>query len=176
MTEHTTTTTTLHTRANRLLDTASFITLATCNDTGTPWASTVNYVVLRSPLRLIWYSMTQAQHSINIDRQPMLSGSIFRTDLGELSPPAGLDGLQLLGDGRAVPDEEAAAIHTLYYRLNFPDPELRKSWELPLTDFLTGGRRRFYEMRPHSLWLLDLDQWREDKVDQRIAVDISQLA
>lgn len=167
--------TVLRERTSRLLDTAAFITLATCNDAGVPWASTVNYVVLRSPLRIIWYSMIRAQHSINIKRQPLLSGSIFRTDLGEASPPAGLDGLQLLGDGRALSNEEVKDIHALYYQLNFPDPEVRKSWELPLEDFLEGGMRRFYELRPHSLWLLDLDQWREDKVDQRVEVDISLL-
>lgn len=167
--------TSLSQRANRLLDTTSFITLATYNDARTPWASTVNYVVLRSPLRLVWYSMAQAQHSINIERHPLLSGSIFRTDLGDSSPPAGLDGLQLLGDGRSLPDGEARDMHSLYYRLNFPDPDARQAWELPMEEFLEGGPRRFYEIRPRSLWLLDLDQWREDKVDRRIAVDIAML-
>ncbi|MFG6178779.1 pyridoxamine 5'-phosphate oxidase family protein [Halomonas sp. THAF12] len=162
-------------RANRLLDSASFLTLATFNDTMTPWASTVNYVVLRSPLRLVWYSMIQAQHSLNIERAPLVSASIFRTDLGDESPPAGLDGIQLLGDGRSLSDEEARDMHPLYYRLNFPDPAVRQAWELPLGEFIGQGPRRFYEIRPRCLWLLDLERWRADKVDQRLAVDIDSL-
>ncbi|MGI9574715.1 pyridoxamine 5'-phosphate oxidase family protein [Alloalcanivorax xenomutans] len=157
-------------RATRLLNSTRFVTLATVSPDGTAWASTVNYVVLRSPLRLLWYSMTRARHSSNIHDNHDVAGSLFRTDLGEAAPPVGLDGLQFQGTCRPLPDQNTHDAHRDYYSENFPDPEVRRQWQLPVEQFLNGGGRRFYEFKITRLWLLDLQQWTEDKVDQRVEI------
>lgn len=159
-------------RATLLMTSARFITLATAYTGGRPWASTVNYVLLRTaPLRLVWYSMRRAQHSRNIETGSEVTGSIFRTDLAAEQSPVGLDGLQLAGSARAIPEPEAAGVHAEYYRRNFPDETVRRQWMLPLAEFTDTGPRRFYELTVERLWLLDLARWLEDKVDARLEIE-----
>lgn len=160
-----------HERVELLLQTAGFVTLATVDAAAIPWASTVNYVLLREPeLRLVWYSMRDAQHSRNIEEGSVVSGSIFRTDLTPEQSPVGLDGIQLIGRGGAVPDSRAENIHAEYYRLNFPDEAVRKEWMLPLEQFTRSGSRRFYELSVEKIWLLDIERWLADKGDYRSEV------
>ncbi|MFC6340235.1 pyridoxamine 5'-phosphate oxidase family protein [Pseudomonas sp. CCM 7891] len=157
-------------RCDRLLHTTRFITLATASAHGAPWASTVNYVYRTETESLLWYSMSDSLHSRNIEQEPNISGSIFRTDLGDSAPPVGLDGIQLSGFARAIPDNEIEIVHKDYYRINFPDKDTREQWMLPLSDFNKSAKRSFYELRIRQLWLLDLERWSYDKNDQRIEV------
>lgn len=165
--------TSLVARSRTLIDTARFMTLATASSDGA-WASTVNYVPLDGPLRLVWYSMRQARHSRNLRGDARVSGSIFRTDLGAASP-IGLDGVQFAGTAREIPDGEAARYRDDYYRLNFPEAAVRAQWMLPLAQFVGDGPRRFYELTIERWWLLDIDRWLIDKEDRRIAVDVGEL-
>ncbi|WP_124376980.1 pyridoxamine 5'-phosphate oxidase family protein [Pseudomonas synxantha] len=159
-------------RCRRLLCTTRFITLATASVQGSPWASTVNYVYRRQTESLLWYSMSDSLHSQNIDHDPNISGSIFRTDLGTSAPPVGLDGIQLSGFARSVPDDEIEVVYEEYYRTNFPDVLTRAQWALPLSDFKKNGKRSFYILTIQRLWLLDLERWSYDKNDQRIEVEL----
>lgn len=162
-------------RADLLLRTTRFVTLATLSGDGEPWASTVNYVpLLDGPPRLIWYSMREARHSRNIDARPLTTGSLFRTDLGP-SAPLGLDGLQFTGLARAVESNRIQEVRDHYYRLNFPDETLRRQWMLPEQQFNGDGPRRFYELTIRDWWLLDVERWLHDKVDQRIALPSPEL-
>lgn len=161
---------TLAERCDRLLNTTRFITLATVSAQGAPWASTVNYVYREETGTLIWYSMSDAVHSRNIEHEPHITASLFRTDLGESSPPVGLDGLQISGIAHFVPDNEVSLIHEYYYRKNFPDEQVRARWALLLSDFHRAGQRSFYEFEPKQLWLLDLERWEIDKKDKRVEV------
>ena len=165
--------TTLVARSRTLLDSARFMTLATSGVDGA-WASTVNYVALRDPLRLVWYSMRDAAHSQNLRRTPRVSGSIFRTDLGAASP-IGLDGAQFVGTAREIPPGDAVRFRDDYYRLNFPDAAVRAQWSLPLAQFVDGGPRRFYALAVERWWLLDVDGWLVDKEDRRVEVDAARL-
>ncbi len=166
---------TLIARSRTLLETTRFITLATVSDAGEAWASTVNFVPLRGPLRLVWYSMRAARHSRNIDARRRIAGSIFRTDLGNLSP-IGLDGAQCSGPCRVIPSEELSGIHLQYYERNFPDPGIRQAWMLPPAEFTDAGPRRFYELTVERWWLLDIDRWLIDKHDGRIEVSVADLS
>lgn len=161
-------------RSRRLLGNARFMTLATISPQGEPWASTVNYVCGYRPLRLIWYSMRDALHSRNIAAQPRVSASVYRDD-PETGSPIGLDGGQLSGVCRAVPDAGVAAVHQQYYALNFPEESLRRQWMLPLEQFRGDGPRRFYELSIERWWLLDIERWLQDKQDRRIEVALPQL-
>lgn len=157
-------------RCLRLLNTTRFVTLATVSADGEAWASTVNYVYRSETQTLLWYSMSDARHSRNIEQVSVLSGSLFRTDLGAEAPPVGLDGIQFCGTARSVPDDEVQSAHESYYRINFPDERIRAQWVLPLAEFKQSEKRSFYELTIEQLWLLDLDRWSYDKNDQRIEV------
>ncbi|MBC3215921.1 MULTISPECIES: pyridoxamine 5'-phosphate oxidase family protein [Serratia] len=161
-------------RSLYLLNSARFFTLASQRAGDIPWASTVNYVPLFNPLRLVWYSMSSARHSRNIGLRAEVSGSLFRYDMQETSP-LGLDGAQFTGSAREIPQNECEHIHQDYYRLNFPDALERARWQLPLHEFYGGGPRRFYELLIGDWWLLDIEGWLQTKEDRRVPVDLSLL-
>ena len=94
------------TRAQQWLEVNQYMTLATSDASGSPWASTVWYAarqLSRSPesldVELLWLSRPEAQHSRNLEQRPELGISIF-----DSSQPAGTgDGLQLAARGELVP-------------------------------------------------------------------------
>ncbi|SDT83166.1 Pyridoxamine 5'-phosphate oxidase [Streptomyces sp. TLI_053] len=158
-------------RSTHLLDHGRFTTLATVGEDG-PWASTVNFVALRDPLRLLYYSLHRSRHSRNIDARPDIAGSVHL--LG--TPGFGLDGAQFTGRCEAVPAAEVPWHRQVYYELNHPDPEVRAAWLLPEPEFTGDGPRRFYVVHVRRWWLLDIDRWLADKHDTRVEVDLARLA
>jgi uncharacterized protein YhbP (UPF0306 family) len=164
-------------RSHFLLENARYITLATNDQAGNPWASTVNYVVLYQPLRLLWYSLRAAKHSRNIEVKPEIAATLFSTDprLAEDETHVGVDGAQLFGTAREVDPEELNKYHQIYYTKNFPDPEIRNEWMLPLEDFHSEGPRRFYLLEPQQWWLFDKERWVRDKSDTRLEVPLTYL-
>jgi uncharacterized protein YhbP (UPF0306 family) len=159
-------------RCDDLIEHARFMTLATRGPDG-PWATTVNYVPMREPLRLVWYSLRAARHSRNIEVDPAVSGSVFRTGVPN---PLGLDGAQFTGTARAVEAGELEELADFYYRRNFADEQTRKQWRLPLAEFREDGPRRFYVVTVTAWWLFDLDGWLTDMNDRRVAVDLAALS
>ncbi|WHM40938.1 pyridoxamine 5'-phosphate oxidase family protein [Streptomyces sp. BPTC-684] len=158
-------------RSHFLLANARFMTLATSDGTS-PWASTVNFVALYRPLRLLYYSLHTAQHSRNVERHPVIAGSIYMTGLAGF----GLDGAQFTGRCRVVGPGSLTEYHRAYYELNFPDDDTRSAWLLPEQEFHGAGPRRFYVVEVLHWWLLDIERWLVDKHDQRIAIPIETLA
>lgn len=159
-------------RSNTLIEHARFFTLASRGPDGI-WASTVNFVPLREPLRLLWYSLRDARHSRNIDAHSEVAGSVFRTDL---PTQLGLDGAQLTGTAGAVEPDGPDDFYNLYYERNFPDEQTREQWRIPLDEFRGAGPRRFYLLTVAEWWLVDLDLWLQTKNDCRIAVDLAALS
>ncbi|RFU39941.1 pyridoxamine 5'-phosphate oxidase family protein [Actinomadura logoneensis] len=157
-------------RSHHLLANARFMTLAT-TDGDEPWASTVNFVALYRPLRLLYYSLHTARHSRNVANNPLVSGSIYMTGL----PGFGLDGAQFTGHCLAVGPDQLAQVHRTYYELNFPDENTRREWLLPQSEFHGTGPRRFYMVQVRNWWLLDIDRWLVDKHDQRVEVPVQDL-
>lgn len=161
-------------RSLSLLKNARFFTLASRSLAGEVWASTVNYVPLFTPVRMLWCSMRTAKHSENIRQHAYISGSVFRTDLQGVSP-LGLDGAQFSGICREIPGHESAEAYHYFSLNNFPDEALRKEWMPPLDEFVGKGARRFYEVKITEWWLLDIDFWLETRQDRRIPVDLSMI-
>ncbi|WP_031465038.1 pyridoxamine 5'-phosphate oxidase family protein [Sciscionella sediminilitoris] len=159
-------------RSNVLIETGQFVTLAT-HSPENAWASTVNFVPLRGPLRFLWYSQRHVRHSRNIDVAPEIAGSIFRTDAAN---ELGLDGAQFTGIARAIEEAaELAEYADFYYTRNFPDEQVREQWRRPLSEFHGEGHRRFYEVTVNGWWLLDVGHWLATMNDQRIDVDLAAL-
>ncbi|CNH32469.1 Pyridoxamine 5'-phosphate oxidase [Yersinia kristensenii] len=161
-------------RSLYLLQSARFFTLASRSLDGRVWASTVNYVPVFTPLRVIWCSMRLSRHSENIRQYSQVSGSVFRTDLQD-APPPGLDGAQFIGISREIPTDESAEFYDYFSHYNFPDEAIRAEWMPPLSEFTGNGLRRFYELTISEWWLLDIDQWQVTREDRRIAVNIDTL-
>jgi uncharacterized protein YhbP (UPF0306 family) len=163
-------------RSDLILDRARFVTLATSGPGG-PWASTVNYVALRRPLRMMWYSLRSAQHSVNLAAHPGVSGSLFLTGLTGADAPAGIpiDGAQFTGECREVTADELPEYHRNYYQSNFPDPAVREQWMLPLDEFRGNGPRRFYRLDIDRWWLYDAQRWTVDKHDSRVEVPVAAI-
>ncbi|MFF4096485.1 pyridoxamine 5'-phosphate oxidase family protein [Streptomyces sp. NPDC001834] len=161
----------LVTRSNLLIEQARFMTLATVGPDGA-WASTVNFVPLRGPLRLLWYSLRAARHSVNIEADGRLSASLFMTGIDN---ELGLDGAQFTGTARAVGSDELTALSQWYYERNFADPQVREQWRLDRAEYEGHGPRRFYVVDVDAWWLFDLEGWLEDKNDRRIAVPLDRL-
>lgn len=161
---------TLVERSHHLLANARYMTLASTDGT-LPWASTVNFVALHHPLRLLYYSLHTARHSRNVERNSLVSGALHLTGL----PGFGLDGAQFIGHCHAAGPEAVEELHRSYYDINFPDEHTRSAWLLPSSDFHGPGPRRFYVVEVFNWWLLDIDRWLQDKHDQRIAVPLEQI-
>ncbi|GGV57728.1 pyridoxamine 5'-phosphate oxidase family protein [Streptomyces spectabilis] len=158
-------------RSNILIERARFMTLATLGPNG-PWASTVNYVPLRDPLRLLWLSLRDSQHSRNIEASPGISGSIFLTGLDtELS----LDGAQFTATAEAVGPGRSDELNAWFYERNFPNEEIRRQWRLPPEQLAESGPRRFYLATVREWWLLDTVGWLKDMTDRRIEVPLAAL-
>ena len=95
-------------RALRIVRDNQYLTLATADLDGRPWASTVWYTAVdrsteeRLALELVWLSWPQAQHSRNLTDRPQVAMSIF-----DSTQPAGVgDGLQLSAVVEEVPPDE----------------------------------------------------------------------
>ncbi|AOY00491.1 pyridoxamine 5'-phosphate oxidase family protein [Jeongeupia sp. USM3] len=153
-------------RAALLLQGARLVTLATTDADGRPWDLTANYVFLAGrPVQLLWYSMRDALHARNIADNPRVTGSIFRVDLAPPVLEPGLDGLRFSGKARAVAGGDVELAHERYFRLGFPDEQLRKQWMLPLADFTEAGSRCFYTLTIEAWWLLDIGR-QQDRQDR----------
>ncbi|CAN7584766.1 pyridoxamine 5'-phosphate oxidase family protein [Terrabacter sp. LjRoot27] len=98
--------------AATLLGDIQYMTLATADESGRPWASTVWFCAsLRSPsterldVELIWLSRPEAQHSANLLERPEVGISVF-----DSRQPADTGvGLQLAARAEQVPAEELEA-------------------------------------------------------------------
>jgi hypothetical protein len=96
-------------RARRMLAANQYLTLATADSAGRPWASTLWCAVWQPTtppdaldLRLLWLSRAEARHSRNLLARPEVGISIF-----DSTQPAGTgDGLQLEADAGRVPSAE----------------------------------------------------------------------
>lgn len=91
-----------------MIDANQYLTLATSDASGRPWATTVWYTAWersrtaeRLAVEFIWLSRPDAQHSRNLLQRPEVGISIF-----DSSQPAGTgDGLQFAARAQVVPSE-----------------------------------------------------------------------
>jgi pyridoxine/pyridoxamine 5'-phosphate oxidase len=66
----------LHATARRLIDAAMYMTLATADDEGRPWASPVWFAPV-DYAEFLWVSKPDARHSLNIAARPEVAIVIF---------------------------------------------------------------------------------------------------
>lgn len=96
-------------RCRELVEAQQYLTMATADSDGTPWATTVWYAVGSLPgdpdPHLLWLSLVDARHSANLAARPRLGLSIF-----DSTQPGGTGlGLQMAGVGEQVPPSDVDA-------------------------------------------------------------------
>jgi nitroimidazol reductase NimA-like FMN-containing flavoprotein (pyridoxamine 5'-phosphate oxidase superfamily) len=121
-------------RARQIVDAGYYMTLATADADGAPWASPVWYAP-ESAKSLLWMSAPDARHSRNIEVRPRLAISIF-------------DSQQQPGTGHAVYIEASAAV--------VPDSELEAAAAIYSASSLERGASGIEpaEVRPPEPWRL----------------------
>jgi hypothetical protein len=155
-------------RVRRLLDSGRHLILATTDGT-TAWTTTVDFVPLHDPLRLLWHSPRASRHSRDIESHPEISGVIHLPG----PPNAGVDTGQLTGTARAVGAEEVAHCHEIYHRPGLPGADARRT--VPIEEFRDSGPRRFHVLHVSRLWLLGAGHRSWDE-HERIEIDPGALA
>lgn len=133
----------LETRADAVIENNKYLTLATVDTAGNPWATPV-YFTPDGHTDFYWASSPEAQHSVNIAGNPTVSIAIF-------------DSTVAIGQGRAVyltahaglvPDDELVACARLYCaRL----PELR---EFTADELRPPADLRLYRATMTQAWTL----------------------
>jgi uncharacterized protein YhbP (UPF0306 family) len=67
----------LEAHARALLDANAYLTLASADAAGTPWASPVYFAYDAAARRLLWVSRPNTRHSRNIAERPEVSAVVF---------------------------------------------------------------------------------------------------
>lgn len=67
----------LEAHARALLDANAYLTLASADAAGTPWASPVYFAYDSAARRLLWVSRPNARHSRNVAERPEVSAVVF---------------------------------------------------------------------------------------------------
>jgi uncharacterized protein YhbP (UPF0306 family) len=158
----------------RLLFRSSFMTLATADASGLPWAAPVEFVC-DEDLRFYWMSMVDARHSRNVVMNPWAAFTIF--DSRQTPGVNAVQGLYGEGPVEVLPPSTVQAVRPSVARWIRWRDEGRKE---PRPD--SGGRLeapdspwRFHRIAPQQLYALDpvvLDEGR--LVDSRVPVDLSE--
>jgi uncharacterized protein YhbP (UPF0306 family) len=166
----------LTSRTRRLLDTAKYLTIATVSADGLPWSAVLQYAWLSDPLRFLFGSATQSQHSRHIAVQPRVSGSLFVTDHATEIPFAAVDGAQFSGTCRELSADDVARFHSTFYDAVLPDAESRAAWTLPHSELLPPANHRLYMIEVQRWWLIDTRTWAQDRIDRRVEMPLVELA
>ncbi|HZC74125.1 MAG TPA: pyridoxamine 5'-phosphate oxidase family protein [Jatrophihabitans sp.] len=140
-----------------LLDTNRYLTLATADGDGRPWANPVWYSH-RDYREFVWVSRPDTRHSVNVQRRPEVTFVVFDSSL----PPAQRQAVYVAAVAAAVPEPDVAAALEIFNARSAATGE--DQWTL---DRVTGAAElRLYVAVAQQQWLL-----REDR-DERVAVSL----
>lgn len=151
---------------------SSFMTLATADAAGLPWASPVEFVC-DEDLRFYWLSMADTRHSRNVRANPWVAFSIY-----DCTQPPGVNAVQgLYGEGpvEELPPSDLEAIGPAIGRWiswrdaarETPRPQSDDRLDAPDSPW------RFYRLDPANLYALDPAVLADGRlVDSRVPVDL----
>jgi nitroimidazol reductase NimA-like FMN-containing flavoprotein (pyridoxamine 5'-phosphate oxidase superfamily) len=153
-------------QAQQILRTERFLTLATVDRSGFPWASPLLYGY-DAGLTLYWSSAIASRHSINLDET---QGRCAVTMFDSHASPGKIAGLFLTGTGELVPENQVAqALEHLFARM---DQRPNRT----AADYLGKSPRRFYQFQPSEIWITgDRVPVGNQLVDTKMALDIGAL-
>jgi hypothetical protein len=135
--------------ARDILDTASYVVLATADGDGVPWASPV-WFAMEDYRELFWVSFPGARHSENIAARSQIAMVVFDSNV-----PAGTgQGVYMNATAQQVTDPDGLARGVdVFSRRSV----LAGSGELAPKDVTGGARLRLYRAGVHEHSILDPD-------------------
>ncbi len=153
-------------QAQQILRTERFLTLATVDRSGFPWASPLLYGY-DAELTLYWSSAIAARHSINLDET---QGRCAVTIFDSHASPGKIAGLFLTGVAGLVSENQVAqAMEHLFDRM---DQRPNRT----AADYLGDSPRRFYQFQPSEIWLTgDRLPVGNQLVDTKVWLDLEAL-
>ncbi|MBP2324948.1 hypothetical protein JOF56_005333 [Kibdelosporangium banguiense] len=143
--------------ARAVLDANSFMTLATADEAGVPWASPV-WFATEDYRHLYWVSATDARHSRNLEVRPELAIVVYDSTVRPLTGQA----VYMVATARQLPDDELEPGLGVFSRAS-----VRGGLKEFGTANVTGDARlRLYRATVTEHYILDPDS----PIDVRIAV------
>ena len=136
--------------ARGIVDRARYMTLATADAEGRPWASPV-WFAPDGHRELLWVSAPGARHSLNIAARPEVSVVIFDSGVA----PAEAAGVYLDCSAEQVPDDGALAQAMAVYSRRSAAQGL-PAWSVD--DVRAPEDRRLYRARASRAWLGRADE------------------
>jgi len=136
--------------ASGIIDRARYMTLATADAEGRPWASPV-WFAPDGYRELLWVSAPAARHSLNIAARPEVAVVIFDSGV----PPAQAAAVYLDCSAEQVTDDGALAHAMAVYSRRSVDQGL-SAWSVD--DVRAPEDRRLYRARASRAWLGRADE------------------
>lgn len=146
--------------AEQILASNLYMTLATADRSGVPWASPVWYAASADRTEFVWVSRPVTRHSRNLAERPELAIVIF-----DSTAPV-YTGQAVYNDavGRLVPDEDQERAMDL-----FAERSRKEGREWTMADVQEPTELRLYHAVVRERWILDPDP---DAGDRRIPVHL----
>jgi uncharacterized protein YhbP (UPF0306 family) len=153
-------------QVQQILRTEQFLTLATVDRSGFPWASPLLYGY-DAGLTLYWSSAIASRHSVNLEQT---QGRCAVTMFDSHASPGKIAGLFLTGNGELVPEDQVAqAMEHLFARMD-------QRPDRTAADYLGDSPRRFYQFQPREVWITgDRVPVGNQLVDTKVLLDIGAL-
>ena len=129
-----------------IVSASSYMTLATADAAGLPWASPV-WFASTDCRQFFWVSSPDARHSQNLAARPELAISIFDSR----QPPYSGQGVYVSATGEAVPESEIDAGLEVYSGVS----RLRGLPEWDRSKVTSPARHRLYRATATELFVLD---------------------
>lgn len=144
--------------AREIFDTNQYMTIASSNKQGEPWASAVVYAFDKNS-NLYFLSLPSSKHSQNIKGNKNVVVTIF--DSHQLWGQG--VGLQVEGWGSEVNISESAEALKIYFDRNFPYGNSGNYKEEFTSE---GSDYKFYKITPKKIWMNDPN----NEIDRRVEV------
>jgi len=148
--------------ARAIVDSNRYMTIASADSSGTPWASPV-YFTPDGYTDFYWVSSPTSRHSSNIAVRPEVSIVVFDSQV----PVGGAQAVYVSATAGIVPDAELERCSAIY---NSRDPQLEG---VALKDMIGPGLFRLYRATAveHSLLIRGRDPLHPSETDARLPVD-----
>lgn len=135
--------------AKKIIESISYITIATVDNNGRPWNTPV-FAAYNDEYNFYWGSHTESQHSMNVVTNPKVFIVIFDSSAATSEG----EGVYMQAEVSEVMNQ--AEINQAYNLLVARDPNFGSYWQL--SDFKSNGPVRIYKAVPLKTWKNDADK------------------
>jgi uncharacterized protein YhbP (UPF0306 family) len=151
-------------KAKKIIVSNKYLTLATADAQGIPWAAPLFYAY-DDEYNFYFLSAKDSLHAEHIEVNHRVALAIFDSTV----PLGEGDGVQIEGHAEMAGFSELPRIIHLYYKQRFVDIKERARHTHGVEDFAGLAIRRFYKVVPIRAYTLDTDA---TSVDRRVEIDL----